>query len=106
MKMDFILNNYAVIATALIVVIGLILLLQTKYKGVAAGMLVYLCLQIENDLGGGGTGPFKFSAVLAMIYGKLPALAKLIITKKQMEALIEAAVIKMKEYLLTIDQDE
>jgi len=104
--MNFIMNNYMIIATALVVLIGLILLLQTKYKSLAAGMLLYLCMTAEDDLGGGGTGPFKFSAVLTWVYDKLPPLAKLLITRKQMNDMIEYAVEQMKLYLLTIKDKE
>jgi hypothetical protein len=38
-------------------------------------------------------------AVTTWLYEKLPAIAKLIFTKKQLDTMIEAAVTRMKEYL-------
>jgi len=102
---ELITNNFLILGTILIVIAGLIFLLQTKYKSQAAGMLLFLCHQAETSFGP-GTGPFKFSLVLTWVYEKLPPLAKLLITKKQMENMIEYAVKKMKEYLLTIETDK
>ena len=86
----------AVILAAIVVVC--VLLLQTKYKAYAAQVLFYLVTQAEREFGG-GTGQLKYAAVFTWLYEQLPAMAKFILPKKTVEALIEAAVAKMKEYL-------
>ncbi len=52
---------------------------------------------------GAGTGILKYSAVSTWLYDKLPNLAKILLTKKQIDEIIEFAVDKMKEYLKTIE---
>ena len=92
--------NPNVIAAAVlaVVVVVCVLLLQTKYKSYAAQVLFYLVTQAEREFGG-GTGQLKYAAVFTWLYEQLPTMAKLILPKKTVETLIEAAVSKMKEYL-------
>ena len=90
-------NIIATVVLAVIVAVCIILL-QTKYKAYAAQVLFYLVTQAEREFGG-GTGQLKYAAVFTWLYEQLPTMAKFILPKKTVEALIEAAVAKMKEYL-------
>lgn len=90
--------NLITVIIPIVVIVILILLLQTKYKKYAAEILFYLVTEAEKEFGG-GTGQLKYSAVFTWLYEKLPALAKLILPKRVISDLIEAAVSKMKEYL-------
>ncbi len=90
-------NFIAIIVIAAIVAVC-VLLLQTKYKAYAAQVLFYLVTQAEREFGG-GTGQLKYAAVFTWLYEQLPAVAKVVLPRKTIEALIEAAVSKMKAYL-------
>ena len=90
--------NLIVAIILVVVIIILVLLLQTKYKKYASEILFYLVTEAEKEFGG-GTGQLKYSAVFTWLYEKLPTLAKIILPKRVVSGLIEAAVSKMKEYL-------
>lgn len=90
-------NVIAIIILAVVVVVC-VPLLQTKYKAYAAQVLFYLVTQAEREFGG-GTGQLKYAAVFTWLYEQLPTVAKFVLPKRTVEALIEAAVAKMKEYL-------
>lgn len=90
-------NVIAAVVLAAIVAVCIILL-QTKYKAYAAQVLFYLVTQAEREFGG-GTGQLKYAAVFTWLYEQLPTAAKFVLPKRTVEALIEAAVAKMKEYL-------
>ena len=59
-------------------------------------ILFYLAIEAENTFGG-GTGALKYAAVVARLYDRLPAVVRLLFTSKQIDLLIENAVIRMKK---------
>jgi len=61
-------------------------------------MLFYLVTQAEAEFGS-GTGDLKYAAVTTWLYERIPAILKFFFTAKQIDAMIEAAVEQMKEYL-------
>lgn len=83
---------------ALLIVIALVILLQTKFKKQAAEILLYLVTQAEAQLGG-GTGQLKYSAVTMWLYEQLPGIARLLLPARVIDKLIEEAVEHMKTYL-------
>ncbi|XCH79077.1 MAG: phage holin, LLH family [Candidatus Dehalobacter alkaniphilus] len=94
----FLMANWDSILFVVVALVVLLVLLKKGYKARVAEVLFYLVTKAEQELGG-GTGELKFAAVTTWLYEKLPAIAKLIFTKKQLDAMIEAAVTRMKEYL-------
>lgn len=95
---DFLVKNLPNIIT-IIVFIGICLVLVKRgYTPKVKEMLFWLVIRAE-EMCQGGTGAIKFSAVVTMIYNKLPSIVQLLFTQKQMEALIEEAVQRMKDYL-------
>ena len=61
-------------------------------------ILLYLVTKAEQELGS-GTGELKYAAVTTWLYERLPTIAKVFFTTKRIDALIEEAVSKMKQYL-------
>lgn len=61
-------------------------------------ILFYLVIKAEQELGK-GTGELKYAAVTTWLYERLPTIVKFLFTAKQIDALIEEAVAKMKQYL-------
>lgn len=74
------------------------LFLRKGYKAEIAEILFFLVIRAETEFGG-GTGELKFAAVTTWLFERLPAIAKFIFTKAQIDAMIETAVARMKEYL-------
>ncbi len=91
-------ENIMIALAALLVIVALLILLQTKYKKQAAEVLLYLVTQAEAQLGG-GTGQLKYSAVTMWLYERLPGLARLLLPAKVIDRMIEETVEYMREYL-------
>lgn len=87
-----------IVLAGVLIVAALVLLLKTKYKTQAAEMLLYLVTKAEQELGG-GTGQLKYSAVSLWLYERLPSIAKLLLSAKLIDSLIEDAVERMQSYL-------
>lgn len=83
---------------ALLILIALVILLQTKYKKQAAEVLLYLVTQAEAQLGA-GTGQLKYSAVTMWLYEQLPGTARLLLPARVIDRMIEDAVEYMRGYL-------
>lgn len=98
---EFIHEHFNSIVTVLVclVVLGvLILLTKSKYSAVAKRILLSLVVAAEEKYGG-GTGEIKFSYVAEKLHDKLPLLAQLVLTERDISSLIEDAVTRMKDYL-------
>lgn len=95
---DFIVSNWDSILFILLAIIALIFLYRRGAKKKVFEILFYLVTVAEEEFGG-GTGQLKFAAVTTWIYERLPAIAKLLFTAKQIDNMIEGAVERMKEYL-------
>jgi hypothetical protein len=90
-----------VLGQHLVVVLFIVICIVLVKKGSAKyvkQMLFYLVTQAEAEFGS-GTGDLKYAAVTTWLYEKLPAILKFFFTAKQIDAMIEAAVDQMKEYL-------
>lgn len=95
---DFIITNWdSVLLVALFVLFLLVLVKRGEIKKVNE-ILFYLAIEAEGAFGG-GTGALKYAAVTAWLYERLPAVVRLLFTTKQIDLLIENAVIRMKKYL-------
>ena len=96
--LNFLIANWDSVIFVVIVLVGIVVFAKIGYTQQIKDMLLYLVVQAEEKYKD-GTGLVKYSAVATWLYEKLPSLAKLIFTSKQIEILIEEAVKRMKEYL-------
>lgn len=94
---NFIISNWYSILAVIIFVGGCIFLYQRGCKTQINKMLLFLVTEAEKKFGD-GTGELKFSAVSTWLYEKLPPISKVFLTSKQIDAAIEDAVTRMKEY--------
>lgn len=92
-------NTYLILAIAALAILAILYAgIRMGYKKQIAQILFYLVVQAEKQFGG-GTGEFKFTAVSAWLYERMPIVARWFFTQKQIDILIEEAVQRMKEYL-------
>lgn len=95
---DFIKVNIYSIVVILVIIVGLLYLYKRDNKEVVRKIVLSLVVQAEKALGG-GTGEFKYALVVENIYRVLPGILTLLISKKELDRLIEDGVVYMKEYL-------
>lgn len=96
--MDFLREHLASIVFLVLTAAALLLLIRFGYVKKAKAILLCLVTEAEQKWGG-GLGQVKFSAVAEMLYTKLPAAAKWLLSEKTIAALIERAVEMMKTCL-------
>ena len=87
----------SILVVVLFIAICIVLVRKGSAKYVNQ-MLFYLVTQAEAEFGS-GTGDLKYAAVTTWLYERIPAILKFFFTAKQIDAMIEAAVEQMKEYL-------
>lgn len=90
--------TYLPIILIIVLIATIVVLLRLGYKKQVADILFYLVCKAEAQLGG-GTGQLKFAAVSAWIWEKLPWYLQLVFPTREIDKLIEAAVVRMKDYL-------
>lgn len=73
-------------------------LYKTSRKDVIRKIILALVVQAEKTLGS-GTGELKYAMVVERAYNVLPVFVKLLITKRELDELIEEAVLYLKTYL-------
>lgn len=95
---DFLTQYWDSILVVILFIVACIILVRKGSAGYVKQMLFYLVTQAEAEFGS-GTGDLKYAAVTTWLYERIPAILKLFFTAKQIDALIEAAVDQMKEYL-------
>ena len=95
---NFITLHWSSILVVILFIIGLIVLVKKGYTKYAKQIVFYLVCEAESEFGS-GTGTLKYAAVTAWLYDKLPAICKFFFTEKQIDKLIEDAVVQMKEWL-------
>lgn len=91
-------NYWGIILLVVFIIVAFIVAIKIGYKKQIKQLLLALVVKAEKEYGS-GTGKVKFSAVCEWVYEKLPSLARLFISAKDIENLIEDAVDYMKEYL-------
>ena len=96
--LEFIKMNWGSIITIVFVVVGLLLLYKNGKKEFVRQAVLSLVVQAEKALGS-GTGELKYAMVVENIYKMLPGILTLLISKKELDRLIEDGVQYMKEYL-------
>lgn len=88
-------DSMLVIVLFIVICIVLVRKGSTQY---VKQMLFYLVTRAEAEYGS-GTGELKYAAVTTWLYERMPAIIKIFFTAKQIDAMIEAAVQQMKDYL-------
>lgn len=91
-------NYWGSIILVVLIIVVFIVAIKVGYKKQIKQLLLALVVKAEKEYGS-GTGKVKFSAVCNWIYDKLPPIARIFITSKDIENLIETAVLEMKDYL-------
>lgn len=79
--------------------IGALIFLYKKGKmDLIRKIILALVIQAEKSLGA-GTGELKYAMVVERAYNVLPVAVKWLITKRELDELIEEAVVYLKTYL-------
>lgn len=97
---NFIIANWDSVLVVVLFILFLLVLIKKGAIKQVNEMLFYLVTEAEAQFGG-GTGQLKYAAVVAWLYEKLPTIIKILFTQKQIDILIENAVLRMKKYLET-----
>lgn len=97
---EFLIKNVSNIIFVVVAVIVLIILFKRGATKQMKDILFHLVLRAEQEYGT-GTGEMKYAAVVSGLYEKVPSLASWLFTKRQINNMIEMAVVQMKEYLNT-----
>lgn len=96
--LEFIKLNYDSILVALLLIIGLLFLYKRGKKEFVRQVVLSLVVQAEKALGS-GTGELKYAMVVEELYKTLPLVLTMLISKKELDNLIEGSVQYLKEYL-------
>lgn len=99
---NFILANWDSVLVVILFILFLLVLIKKGATTQVNEILFYLVIEAEAQFGG-GTGVLKYAAVTTWLYERLPSIVKILFTSKQIDLLIENAVIRMKKYLDTND---
>jgi hypothetical protein len=98
--MQFLSAHYLDILAVAVFLIAMLLLIKNGYKPKVKEILFYLVTQAEKQFGE-KQGQLKYACVVTWLYERLPAVCRFFFTQKELNALIESAVKRMKEYLLS-----
>lgn len=96
--LNFIKLNLSSIVVALVFVVGLLFLYKRGKKDFVRKVVLSLVVQAEKALGS-GTGELKYAMVVENVYKALPTVLTILISKKELDNIIESSVQYMKEYL-------
>lgn len=95
---DLFLAHWSSLLVVALFIVALVILIKRGYKKYAKQICFYLVCKAESEFGK-KTGTLKYAAVTSWLYDKLPAICKFFFTEKQIDKLIEEAVVQMKEWL-------
>lgn len=95
---EFLTQNWDSILVVVLFIVICIVLVRKGSSQYVKQMLFYLVTHAEAEFGS-GTGELKYAAVTTWLYERMPAIIKFFFTAKQIDAMIEAAVQQMKDYL-------
>lgn len=96
--LEFIKLNLSSILVVLAFIIGLLFLYKRGKKEFVRQAVLSLVVQAEKALGS-GTGELKYAMVVENVYKMLPGILTMLISKKELDNIIEDAVEYLKEYL-------
>jgi len=95
---EFIKVNIYSIAAIILAIVILLFLYKRGNIDLVRKIILSLVVKAEKALGS-GTGELKYAMVVENIYHRLPIVLSILITKKELDCMIENAVDYMKEYL-------
>jgi len=98
MLSQFLMSYWDSVLVVILFIVICVVLIRKGATSYVKQMLFYLVTQAEAEFGS-GTGDLKYAAVTTWLYERMPAILKFFFTAKQIDAMIEAAVEQMKEYL-------
>lgn len=96
--LEFIKLNLSSILVILFVIIGLLFIYKRGKKDFVRQVVLSLVVQAEKALGS-GTGELKYAMVVERLYTVLPFILTILISKKELNNIIEGAVQYLKDYL-------
>lgn len=96
--LDFIKLNLSSIVVVLLFILGLLFLYKKNKKELVRQVVLSLVVQAEKALGS-GAGELKYAMVVENIYKVLPGILTMLISKKELDRLIEDGVQHLKDYL-------
>lgn len=95
---DFIKLNIYSIVVVLLFIVGLLFIYKNGKKDFVRQVVLSLVVQSEKALGS-GTGELKYAMVIEELYFALPSIVRFLVTKKELDTMIENSVEYLKEYL-------
>lgn len=96
--LEFIKINLSSILVVLLLIIGLLFIYKKGKTDFVKQVVLSLVVQAEKALGS-GTGELKYAMVVENVYKVLPYILRLLISKKELDNIIESSVQYLKEYL-------
>lgn len=96
--LNFIKLNISSILVVLFILVGLLFLYKRGKKEFVRQVVLSLVVQAEKALGS-GTGELKYAMVVENVYKLLPPILTMLISKKELDNIIEDSVQYLKEYL-------
>lgn len=100
---EFLLFHWDSVLSVLIFIAAMVIMVRKGYTPKVKAILFYLVNEAEQQFGG-GTGDLKFAAVSTWVHEHLPAIIQILFSKKQIDMMIEEAVLEMKKYLSKNEQ--
>lgn len=92
----FLAANWDSVLVVLLFLAVVVVLIKRGETKILNKILFNLVTQAEKQFGG-GTGSLKLAAVSDWIYQRIPAVLKLLFTQKDIESMIEAALVEAKK---------
>lgn len=96
--LEFIKLNLGSTLVVLITLIGLLFIYKIGKKEFVRQVVLSLVVQAEKALGS-GTGELKYAMVVENVYKVLPFILTMLVSKKELDNMIESSVQYLKEYL-------
>ena len=91
-------QNWSVIVLMIVCLGGLLYLYKEGKRETVRKIILSLVVQAEQKLGS-STGELKYAMVVEGLYTLLPPLLKILLTKAELDKMIEEAVKYLKDYL-------
>lgn len=97
--LTFLIMNWASIFVVIGFLIVCYIMIKNGYRQNIALWIYFIVCKVEKEYGD-GMGEYKYQDVLDSVYHNFPNIIKFIFTEKEIDIMIESAVLKMKEWLL------
>ena len=100
--LDFIKLNLGSLMVVVLTIVLLLFLYKRGKQDTVNKIILSLVVQAEKTLGS-GTGELKYAMVVENVYKVLPTILTMLISKKELDNIIEGSVQYLKDYL--VDKD-